>query len=78
MFLNCFGYLLRNDLKRFSITLSAFSLIVISLISLFEFITRSSLLSLVEIKLIGSVNSIFHMSNFLRLFMISSKYGSTF
>ena len=35
----------------------------------FEYITRSSQVSLDEIKLIAIVNCLFHESNFLRLFV---------
>ena len=46
------------------------------MLSIFEWITRSSSLSLEEIKLIGIVNCIFHVSDNLKLFMMSSsKYG---
>ena len=48
---------------------------MISMLPCFEYITRSSsLLYLEEIKLIVVVNLIFHLSDFLRLFMISFKY----
>ena len=68
--------LLRSDLKISSKTSSALSLIIMSMLSIFEWITRSSSLSLEEIKLIGIVNCIFHVSDNLKLFMISSsKYG---
>ena len=46
-----------------------------SMLSLFESITCSSSVSLEEIKLIAIVNSIFNVSDFLRLFMMSFKYG---
>ena len=42
--------------------------------SLFEYITRSSSMSLEKIKLITVVDWIFHVSDFLRLFMLSIKY----
>ena len=45
------------------------------MLSLFECITHSSSLSLEEIKLIAIFNWIFHVSDFLRLFMMSFKYG---
>ena len=49
---------------------------MISMLPCFEYITRSlSLLYLEEIKLIVIVNLIFHLSDFLRLFMISFKYS---
>ena len=45
------------------------------MLSLFECITRSSPLSVEEIKLFVIVNWVFNVSDFLRLFMISFKYG---
>ena len=45
------------------------------MLSLFECITGFSLLPLKGIKLITIVNSIFHESDFLRLFMMSFKCG---
>ena len=68
-------YLLRSDLKSFSVTSSGLSLIMISMLSLFQCITNSSQLSLEEIKLIATVNLVFHVSHFFRLFKISLKYG---
>ena len=56
-------------------TLSASSLIIVSMLLLFECIKRYSSLSLEEIKLFAIVNSICHVSDFLRLFMMSFKYG---
>ena len=47
---------------------------MISMLSLFECITRSSSLSMEEKKLFDIVNSIFHVLDFLRLFMMSFKY----
>ena len=47
---------------------------MISMLSLLECITRSSSLSMEEIKLTAIVNPI-HVSDFLRLFMVSFKYG---
>ena len=67
-----FRYLFLSDLKSFLIISSASSLITISL---FKCITRSSCLSLEEVKLIAIVNWIFHMLNFLKLFMMSFKYS---
>ena len=52
---------------------SVLSLIMISMLSLFECITHSSSLSL-EKKLVAIVNGIFQVSDFLRFFMISFKY----
>ena len=46
----------RTDLKSFLIASSALSLIMISLLSLFECIAHSLSLSLEEIKLIAIVN----------------------
>ena len=65
-------YLLRSDLKSYSISSSASLLIMISLLLLFECIIRSSsLLTLEEVTLIDMVNWIFHALDFLRLFVIS-------
>ena len=47
---------------------------MISMLSLLECITRSSSLSMEEIKLTAIVNPI-HVSDFFRLFMVSFKYG---
>ena len=47
---------------------------MISMLSLFECITRFSSLSMEEIKLFAIVNWIFHESDFLRLFMMPIKY----
>ena len=44
-------------------------------LSLFVYITRSSSWSSKDIKLIAIVNWIFHVSDVLRSFMISFKYG---
>ena len=51
-FCKWFWYLLRRDLKSFSITFCALSLIFISLLSVFECITCSSSLCLEEIILV--------------------------
>ena len=52
-----FSYILGSDSKRSTINSSASSLIVISMVSHFECITRSSSLSpLEEIKLVVNVN----------------------
>ena len=48
---------------------------MISALSNFECITRSSSMSLEEIKLIAIVNGIFRLSGFLRLFIMSFKNG---
>ena len=45
------------------------------MLSLFERITPSSSLSMEEIKLFAIVNWIFHLPDFLRLFMMSFEYG---
>ena len=45
------------------------------MISLFGWVTCSSLLSTEEIKIFSIVKWYFHGSNFLRLFMMSFKYG---
>ena len=47
---------------------------MISILSLFECITCSSSLYMEEIKVIAVVSWIFHMSDFLRLFMMYFKY----
>ena len=47
------------------------------MLSRFECITCSSSLSLEGIKLIATVNWIFLVSDFLRLLMMSCKYGLT-
>ena len=47
------------------------------MLSFFECITHSSSLSLEEIKLLAIVNWIFYVSDFLKLFMMSFKYGLT-
>ena len=47
------------------------------MLSFFECITCSLPLSLEEIRLIAIVNSIFHLSDFLRLFMMSFEYSPT-
>ena len=66
-------YLSLSESKTYFITSS--SLIMISVFSLFECITRSSSLSKEEIKLFGIVNWIFYESDFFRLSLISFKYG---
>ena len=48
---------------------------MISKLSLFEYITRSSPLSLQEIKSVAIVNLFFYVSDFLRLHMMSFKFG---
>ena len=68
-------YLLRSDLKSFLITFSAFSLIMFSLLSLFQCIVCSSSLSLEEVESIAIVNWMFYMSEFLRLFLKLFKYS---
>ena len=70
-----FGCLVLSESKSYFITSSALSLIIISMLSLFECITRSSSLSIEEIKLFAIVHWIFHLLDVLRLFMISFKYG---
>ena len=65
-----FWYLLEFDLRISYITSSASSLFVISMLSLFECITHSSLLPyLEEIKFIFIADWIFHVSDILKLFM---------
>ena len=65
----------RSDWKSSSITVSSLSLIMILMIPQFESILRSSSLSIENTKLIAIVNWIFHVSNFLTLFMVSFKYS---
>ena len=48
---------------------------MISISSLFECITHSPQLLLEEINLIAIASWIFHVSDFLRLFMMSFRYG---
>ena len=62
-------------IKSFSIISPALAFIMISMLSLFECITRSSSLSMEEINLFAIANRISHMSDFLRSFMMSFKYG---
>ena len=45
------------------------------MLSLFEFITRCSSSSMVELKLVAIVSSFSNVSDFLRLFMMPFKYG---
>ena len=74
--LNYFDIYFKWIKKSFFITSSASSLIIISILSLSEFITRSSSLSsLGEIKSMVIVNWIFHVSDCLRLFIMSLRYG---
>ena len=69
-----FQLIFLSNSKNSSITSSASSLIRISMLSLFEYISRSSSLSsLEEIKFIVIANQIFHVSDFLRSFMVSFK-----
>ena len=71
----CFQPILeRKYWKSSSITLSALSLIVIFMLSLFECITCSSSVSLWKAKLIAIVSWTIYVSGFLRSFLISFKY----
>ena len=47
------------------------------MLSVLEYVTRSSSVYLEEIKLIAIINWIFHVADLLRSFMISFKYGLT-
>ena len=67
-------YVYLKDSKSYFMTSSASSLIIISILSLFECITCFSSLSMEEIKLFAIANWILHVPDFLRLFM-SLKYG---
>ena len=68
-------HLERSDGKKSSITSSAFSLLMIYMLSLFEHITCSSSLPLKEKKLIAIVNWFSHLSDFWRPFMTVFQYG---
>ena len=57
---------------------SPLSLIMTSTLSLFECIRHSKSVSLEDIKLIANVNWVFNVSGFLRLFIISFKYGGIY
>ena len=70
-----FWYIFLRESKSYFVTLSASSLIIIFMLLLFECIGCSSSLSMEEIMLFAIVNSIFHGSDLLRLFMMSFKYG---
>ena len=64
------------EIQSASITSSASSLIMVSMLSLFHCIAcPSSLSSLDKVKLIVIVNWILHVSDVLRLFMVSFRYG---
>ena len=69
---NSIWYLEKIYWKSSDITSSALSLIIISMLSLFEYTTLSSL-SLEDIKLMAIINWIFYVSDFLRWFMIYFK-----
>ena len=65
-----------SESKNHFITSSTSSLIAISILSLFEWFTCSASLSMMEeVKSFAIVNLIFHGWDFLRLFMMSFKYG---
>ena len=68
-------HLFLSESKSSFITWSASSLIMIYMLKLFECITCSSSLSLNKIRLFAIVNWLFHVSIFLRLFMMSFQYG---
>ena len=59
-----FWYLFLNESKIYFTTSSASSLIMISMLSHFECIARSTALSIEEIKFFAFVNWIFHVSGF--------------
>ena len=48
---------------------------MVSMLSLLQCITHSSSLSMEEIKLIAIISWIFHVPEFLRLFIMPLKYG---
>ena len=65
-----------TDLKSFFYkTSSASTLIMISMLSLFECTTCSSSFSIEEIKLFAIANWIFQIPDFSRLLMLSFKHG---
>ena len=70
-----FGYLFLSESKSYLVTSFASSLIMISTFSFFECITPSASLSIKEIKITAIVSWIFHVSDFLRLFVMPFKYG---
>ena len=74
---NSIWYLEISNWKNSSVTSSALLLIMISMLPLFGCITCSSSLSMEEIKLFSVANWILNVSDFLRSFIISFKYGLT-
>ena len=70
---NYFDMYFSSESKSSFITSSALSFTMISMLSFFECITRSSSSSMEEIKLFAIVNWFFHVSDLLRLF-ISFRY----
>ena len=74
---NYFWYLFLSESESCFITSSATSLIMISMLSLFECTTCYSSSSMEEIKLIVII-WIFHASDFLKLFLMFLKYGLIF
>ena len=68
-------YLILNESKSFFVTSSASSFIMIFMLSLFKCIICSSSLSMEETRLIAIASWIFHVSDFLGVFMMSFKYG---
>ena len=72
-----FWYIFLSESKSYFMTLSASSLIMISMLPFFECISRSLSLSMIEINAFAIVNWITHVSYFFRLFMMSFKYGLT-
>ena len=68
-------YLERTDSKTLPVTGSTLSCLMISMLSLFECITRSSRMSFEKTKWIATVNWVFYVSDFRRLFIMSFKYG---
>ena len=70
-----FGYLFLSESKSYLVTSFASSLIMISTFSFFECITPSASLSIKEIKITAIVSWIFHVPDFLRLFVMPFKHG---
>ena len=74
--LNMIHHIFCSHLKNYFITSSGWLFIMSSILTLFEYITHSLLLSsLQEIKLLFIGNWIFQVLDFLRSSMISFKYG---
>ena len=73
--LNYFDIYFSVNYKFLFITSTASSLIIMSILSMYEWIIPSSSLFVGEIKLFAIANWNFHLPYFLRLSMMSFKYG---